>query len=96
MLGEMSKRSKSTLNVSRENEVYNLNLWIPKPPSRKARKVRTRNRYEEMQDIEEEEEQVSGGRERTPCERQAHKIGRSEEQGRRGRIIGGCVWGQVG
>ena len=47
----------STLTMKRENGVYNFNLWVPRPP----RDVRTKNRFEELQDLEEEEEEEVSG-----------------------------------
>ena len=52
VMGRLEKMDKSTLRMSRENGVYNFNLWIPKPP----KGVMVKNRFEALQDLDEEED----------------------------------------
>ena len=54
VIGTLDRLDRSALKMKRENGVYNFNLWVPKPPA----DVRTKNRFSELQDLEEEE--VSG------------------------------------
>ena len=54
VIGTLDRLDRSALKMKRENGVYNFNLWVPKPPV----DVRTKNRFSELQDLDEEE--VSG------------------------------------
>ena len=50
VIGSLDKMEKSTLRMTRENGVYNFNLWVPRPPQ----EVSIRNRFEVLQDLDEE------------------------------------------
>ena len=52
VIGALDRMDKSTLRMRRENGVYNFNLWVPKPPTG----ILGKNRFEALQELEEEEE----------------------------------------
>ena len=57
VIGTLEKMDKSTLKMKRENGVYNFNLWVQKPPQG----VRVSNRFEVLQDLDDEEDFVRLG-----------------------------------